>query len=171
MNEKVIQVTIQTVVLTRASLIPVSLVFGRSNTRKAAKLAVYEATIIMANPAHTIPKTLAEKLRGVPENTDLSQEIDLNIVDLPSPMPLLSNTPQANQIALERLRASSSVPSVLASLNLPKGENRSNKYKTSATTCTDTITKIHKVLLNGCKNDTKVEDLDGCKTSTVDKNN
>ena len=39
---------------------------GRSSTRKAAKLAVYEATIIMANPAHTIPSTRALKLRGVP---------------------------------------------------------------------------------------------------------
>lgn len=52
--------------LTRASLMPVSFVFGRSNTRKAAKLAVYEATMIIAKPAHTIPSTRAEKLRGVP---------------------------------------------------------------------------------------------------------
>lgn len=52
--------------LTLASLIPVSLVLGLSNTRKAARLAVYDATIIIAKPAHTIPKTLAEKLRGVP---------------------------------------------------------------------------------------------------------
>ena len=27
---------------------------------------MYEATIIIANPAQTMPKTLAEKLRGVP---------------------------------------------------------------------------------------------------------
>lgn len=53
--------------LTLASLIPVSLVLGLSNTRKAARLAVYDATIIIAKPAHTIPKTLAEKLLGVPE--------------------------------------------------------------------------------------------------------
>ena len=46
---------------------PVRLVWGLSKTRKAAKLAVYEATMIIANPAQTIPKTLAEKLRGVPE--------------------------------------------------------------------------------------------------------
>ncbi len=39
---------------------------GRSKTRKAAKLAVYEATMIIANPAHTIPNTRALKLRGVP---------------------------------------------------------------------------------------------------------
>lgn len=52
--------------LTLASLIPVSFVLGRSRTRKAAKLAVYEATIIIAKPAHTIPSTRAEKLRGVP---------------------------------------------------------------------------------------------------------
>lgn len=53
---------------TLASFIPVSFVLGLSNTRKAAKLAVYEATMIIAKPAHTIPKTLAEKLRGVPKN-------------------------------------------------------------------------------------------------------
>lgn len=45
---------------------PVSLVLGRSKTRNAAKLAVYDATMIIANPAHTIPNTRAEKLRGVP---------------------------------------------------------------------------------------------------------
>jgi len=44
----------------------VSFVLGLSSTRKAAKLAVYEATIIIAKPAHTIPSTLAEKLLGVP---------------------------------------------------------------------------------------------------------
>ena len=53
---------------TLGSLIPVKLVWGLSKTRKAAKLAVYEATIIIANPAQTIPSTLAEKLLGVPEN-------------------------------------------------------------------------------------------------------
>lgn len=52
---------------TLASFIPVSFVLGLSSTRKAARLAVYEATIIIANPAQTIPRTLAEKLRGVPE--------------------------------------------------------------------------------------------------------
>lgn len=52
--------------LTLASLIPLNFVLGLSNTRKAAKLAVYEATIIIAKPAQTIPKTLAEKLLGVP---------------------------------------------------------------------------------------------------------
>jgi len=91
---------------TLASLIPVSLVLGRSSTRKAAKLAVYEATMIMANPAHTIPSTLALKLLGVP-----------------SPIPLLRSTPHANQIALDKLRASSSVPSVFPSLKRPNGEN------------------------------------------------
>jgi len=44
----------------------VSFVLGLSSTRKAARLAVYEATIIIAKPAHTIPNTLAEKLLGVP---------------------------------------------------------------------------------------------------------
>ena len=53
--------------LTLGSLIPVRLVWGLSKTRKAAKLAVYEATMIIAKPAHTIPRTRAEKLRGVPE--------------------------------------------------------------------------------------------------------
>ena len=40
---------------------------GLSNTRKAARLAVYEATIIIAKPAQTIPRTLALKLLGVPD--------------------------------------------------------------------------------------------------------
>ena len=39
---------------------------GRSSTRKAAKLAVYDATIIIAKPAQTMPRTRAEKLVGVP---------------------------------------------------------------------------------------------------------
>lgn len=55
---------------------PVSLVLGRSKTRKAAKLAVYDATIIIANPAHTIPNTRAEKLRGVP--VDLIDDREIN---------------------------------------------------------------------------------------------
>ena len=55
------------------------------------KLAVYDATMIMAKPAQTIPNTLELKERGVP-----------------SPTPLLSNTPQANQKALEKFSASSS---------------------------------------------------------------
>lgn len=80
-------------------------------------------------------------------------------------MPLFSSTPQANQIALDRFKASSSVPSILANLNLPNGENLSSRYNTSATTWTDTITSIHSVLENGCKNDTRVEERDGCKGS------
>ena len=40
---------------------------GRSSTRKAAKLAVYDATMIIAKPAQTMPKTRAEKLLGVPK--------------------------------------------------------------------------------------------------------
>ena len=59
-------------------------------------------------------------------------------VNWPSPIPLLSKTPQANHIAEDRLRASSSVPSVLASLYLQHththtrthvaaGQSRSNK--------------------------------------------
>lgn len=53
-----------------------------------------------------MPKTRAEKLLGVP-----------------SPMPLLSNTPHANQMAELKLSASSSVPSLLVSLKRPNGEN------------------------------------------------
>lgn len=56
---------------TRASLIPVNFVLGRSNTRNAARLAVYEATIIIAKPAQTIPSTRAEKLRGVPSHQNI----------------------------------------------------------------------------------------------------
>ena len=52
--------------LTLGSFIPVKLVCGLSKTRKAARFAVYDATIIIAKPAQTIPNTLAEKLRGVP---------------------------------------------------------------------------------------------------------
>lgn len=90
----------------RASLMPESFVFGRSKTRKAAKLAVYDATIIIANPAQTMPRTRAEKLLGVP-----------------SPMPLFNSTPHANHIAELRLSASSSVPSLFVSLKRPNGEN------------------------------------------------
>ena len=53
--------------LTLASSMPVMEASGLSNTRNAARLAVYEATMIMANPAHTIPSTRALKLLGVPE--------------------------------------------------------------------------------------------------------
>lgn len=94
----------------RASLMPLSFVFGRSSTRNAAKLAVYEATMIMAKPAHTMPSTRAEKLRGVP-----------------SPMPLLSSTPQANQTAELRFSAFSSLLSECESLKRPNGENLSVK--------------------------------------------
>lgn len=45
---------------------PVILSSGRSNTKKAARLAVYEATMIIAKPAHTMPRIRAEKLRGAP---------------------------------------------------------------------------------------------------------
>jgi len=113
---------------------------GRSSTRNAARFAVYEATIIMANPAHTIPSTRALKLRGVP-----------------SPMPLLRRTPQANHMALDRFRASSSVSSLLANLKRPKGLNLSSRYRTSATTWTDNPTRIHNVLPNGCKKDPRLE--------------
>lgn len=53
-------------VLTLGSLMPVMRSSGRSSTRKAARLAVYDATMIIANPAHTIPRILAEKLLGAP---------------------------------------------------------------------------------------------------------
>lgn len=110
----VAQVKFSIVFLRRASLMPESFVFGRSKTRKAAKLAVYDATMIIAKPAHTMPSTRAEKLLGVP-----------------SPMPLLSRTPQANQIAELRLSASSSVPSLLVSLKRPKGENLESEESSS----------------------------------------
>ena len=99
-----------------ASLIPVREVSGRSKTRKAAKLAVYDATIIIANPAQTIPKTRPPKDLGVP-----------------SPIPEFNNTPQANQIADDKLSASSSVMSEFGSLYLPKGENLSRRYRAKAT--------------------------------------
>ena len=52
--------------LTLASSIPEMDASGRSSTRKAARLAVYEATMIIAKPAQTMPSTRALKLRGVP---------------------------------------------------------------------------------------------------------
>lgn len=72
-------------------------------------------------------------------------------------MPLLSSTPQENHMAEDRLSASSSVSSDLASLKRPKGENLSSKYSTSATTCTDSPTRIHSVSWNGCRNDARLE--------------
>lgn len=132
--------------ITLASLIPVMLALGRSNTKKAAKLAVYEATMIMAKPAHTIPSTRALKLRGVP-----------------SPMPELSSTPHVNQSERDKFSASSSVFSVLDSLKRPNGLNRSSRYNTSATTCTDNNTITHKPSLNGCRNDTKFDSAPFCK--------
>ena len=145
--------------LTLGSLIPVRLVWGLSKTRKAAKLAVYEATMIIAKPAHTIPRTRAEKLRGVPEKyifgnhkykiaylwvkydvvENLLQFPNLpsffnsnvpHIDDWPSPMPELSRTPQANQIALVRLSDSSFWCAAAVGdddWNLPNGENRSKR--------------------------------------------
>jgi hypothetical protein len=62
--------------------------------------------MIMANPAQTMPRTRAEKLLGVP-----------------SPIPELSSTPQANQMADDKFRASSSVFSALANRNRPVGRN------------------------------------------------
>jgi len=41
---------------------------GLSRTRNAARFAVYDATMIIANPAQTIPSTRALKLRGVPSH-------------------------------------------------------------------------------------------------------
>jgi hypothetical protein len=54
---------------------PVRLVCGLSRTRKAARLAVYDATMIMAKPAHTMPSTRAEKLRGVPSPAKVQEYI------------------------------------------------------------------------------------------------
>ncbi|VDO06138.1 unnamed protein product [Rodentolepis nana] len=64
---------------------------GRSSTRNAAKLAVYDATMIIANPAHTIPRALVEKAFGVS-----------------SPIPEFSNIPQVNHIEELKLNSSSS---------------------------------------------------------------
>lgn len=108
----VAQVKFSMVFRKRASLMPLNFVFGRSNTRKAAKLAVYDATIIIAKPAQTMPNTLAEKLLGVP-----------------SPIPLFSRTPQANHMAELKFKASSSVLSLVVSLNRPNGENLENATK------------------------------------------
>lgn len=102
----VAQVKFSIVFLRRASLIPLSFVLGRSNTRKAARLAVYEATMIIAKPAQNMPSTRAEKLRGVP-----------------SPIPLFSSTPHANQIAELKFSAFSSLLSACVSLKRPNGEN------------------------------------------------
>ena len=77
---------------------------------------MYE-TIIIAKPAHTMPKTLALKLLGVP-----------------SPIPEFNKTPHVNHSARDKFNASSSVLSVFDSLNLAKGLNLSSKYKTTATT-------------------------------------
>lgn len=55
---------------------PVMRSSGRSNTRKAARLAVYDATMIIAKPAHTIPRILAEKLLGAPAQADGKAERD-----------------------------------------------------------------------------------------------
>ena len=63
---------------TLGSLMPVRLVCGLSNTRKAARLAVYEATMIMAKPAQTIPRTRALKLLGVPGIQFLNLFTDLS---------------------------------------------------------------------------------------------
>lgn len=52
---------------------------------------------------------------------------------------------------------------VKAALKRPKGENRSSKYKHTATTCTETKTKTHRVPLKGCKNETSWESLGCCK--------
>ena len=60
----------QTTKRTLASSIPDIEDSGRSSTRKAAKLAVYDATMIIANPAQTIPSTRPLKLRGVPVCND-----------------------------------------------------------------------------------------------------
>ena len=46
-----------------------------STVRKAAKFAVYEATMIIAKPAQTIPNTRAEKLLGVPSPIPISREV------------------------------------------------------------------------------------------------
>lgn len=67
---------------------PVILSSGRSNTRKAARLAVYEATMIIAKPAHTMPRIRAEKLRGAPERREARSDWhNKGLTWLPKPHP------------------------------------------------------------------------------------
>ena len=73
----------------------------------------------------------------------------------PSPIPLFSNTPHENHIALERFNAVSSFP-VWAILYRPNGENRSNKYKMTATTWTDRRTSNHNSALNGRRKESRL---------------
>lgn len=83
--------------------------------------------MIMAKPAHTMPRIRAEKLRGAPVGRDSGQLLlgrgrtgqGLGIAS-PSPMPELSRTPQENHMAEDRVSASSSSSS-LFTLNRPKG--------------------------------------------------
>ena len=125
---------------TLASFIPEIPDSGLSNTKKAAKLAVQDATMIIANPAHTIPNTRALKLLGVP-----------------SPIPELSKTPHVNQMARDKFNASSSVLSFFDILNLANGLNLSSRYRTKPTTCTEMNTITHRASLNGCKNEAKFD--------------
>lgn len=121
---------------------PVMLASGLSNTKNAAKLAVYEATIIIAKPAHTMPKTRALKLRGVP-----------------SPIPEFSKTPHVNHNERDKFKASSSVFSVLDNLNRPNGLNLSKRYSTNATTWTERSTMTQRPSLKGCKKETKLDSV------------
>lgn len=83
--------------------------------------------MIMANPAHTMPRMRAEKLLGAPAGRGPSARGGRRGgtgpwpgVASPSPMPELSRTPQENHIAEDRVSASSSSSS-LFTLNRPKG--------------------------------------------------
>jgi hypothetical protein len=97
--------------------------------------------------------------------------LNLSFLFKPSPIPEFNKIPQVNQSARDKFSASSSVltsmmgpaprsvPCRDEKRNRPNGENRSSKYKTTATTCTDNKTIIHKARLNGCKNEAKFDEL------------
>jgi len=68
----------------------------------------------------------------------------------PSPIPLFNKTPQENHIALDRFNAVSSLFDC-ANRYRPNGLNRSNRYKMTATTCTESSTNNHNSVLNGLK--------------------
>lgn len=82
--------------------------------------------MIMAKPAHTIPRMRAEKLRGAPVGGPSQRwhTVGLGPTDpgmaSPSPMPEFRRTPQENHMAEDRVSASSSSSS-LFTLNRPKG--------------------------------------------------
>lgn len=76
------------------------------------------------------------------------------ITILPSPIPLFNRTPHENHMALDRLRAVSSLLDC-ANRYRPNGLNLSNKYKITATMCTERRTSNHSSTLKGRRNELK----------------